>query len=109
MDGQLAIFNALTGIVGGAISTALFHTPSLHKTAMKIVALGALQGAVIQIPSWQITAYFCDTINQTRTVVIQLTSAAVISAIAMAVMGTTRNEAVANFAISSAVSWIALH
>lgn len=108
MSLDIAKATAVPGIVGGAFSTGFFHTPALSNTALKIIALGAVQGAVTQIISFQITVYF----NQEpsfRALITQLASGAVISAAVMVIMGSTRKEALANFALSSMITWIVLY
>lgn len=103
----IATCGGVAGAIGGAVSTCFFNTPALNKTAMKIVGLGALQGAVVQALGFGIAAYIIgDEKNaDVKAAKIQLVSAAIFTVAAKVLLGTTYKEAFANYVISSALPW----
>ncbi len=90
-----AAFGALTGAIGGAVSTCFFNTPALNRTAMKIVGLGALQGAVVQALGLGIMNTI-DTGSDEGQFGLYLVSTALLTVAAKILRGTTYKEALAN-------------
>jgi hypothetical protein len=101
-----AAIGGVTGTIGGAISTCFFNTPALNRTAMKIVGLGALQGAVVQALGLTIGFNATEeTDSLMKIAVIHFVSAAILTGAAKVLLGTTYKEAFANCAISYALTW----
>ncbi len=53
------VAGTLAGFIGGAVSTYVFHRPSLNKEGVRVLASGGLQGNVLAVASFILssTAY----------------------------------------------------
>jgi hypothetical protein len=106
MAATVAAIGGVAGTIGGAVSTCFFNTPALNRTALKIVGLGALQGAVVQALGLTIGLKATeDTATMKKVAVIHFVSAAILTGAAKVLLGTTYKEAFANCAISYALTW----